>query len=153
VFYGRIADEVNSKNYQKVKVYFIQVTSFLMLIGLIPLLIVLFWGPELFLFVFGSGWQEAGVYAQWLTIWTFFVLINSPSLKIIIALKQQKSALVLNMFSTPLRLVLLFVGGYYFQSEWVALLGFVTVSVLHNILIIILAYTACKKTLLENLPE
>lgn len=153
VFYGRIAYEVNNKNYQKVKLLFIQSTSLLMLIGGIPLGIVLLWGPELFLFVFGEGWEKAGVYAQWLSLWTFFILINSPSLKVIIVLKQQKLALALNMLSTPLRLTALFVGGYYYQSEWVALLGFVLISIFHNIIIIILAYIACKNAMLEYKPN
>jgi O-antigen/teichoic acid export membrane protein len=149
VFYGRFAKEVNEKNYPQVKKLFIQSTSLLMLIGLLPLGLVLLWGPEIFLFVFGDGWQKAGVYAQWLSVWTFFVLINAPSLKIIIVLKQQKIALALNMLSTPLRLVALLVGGYYYQSEWVALVGFVLLGIFHNIIIIILAYTACKNAILE----
>ncbi|MCP4990435.1 MAG: lipopolysaccharide biosynthesis protein [Colwellia sp.] len=150
VFYGHIAYEVNNKNYQKVKLLFIQATSLLILIGGIPLGIVLLWGPELFLLVFGSGWEKAGIYAQYLSLWTFFILINSPSLKVIIVLKQQKIALALNMLSTPLRLTALLVGGFYYQSEWIALLGFVLVSIFHNIMIIVVAYLACIKAIPEN---
>lgn len=152
VFYGRFANEVNNKNYQKVKTLFIQSTALLMLIGLIPLGIVLLWGPELFLFVFGDGWGKAGMYAQWLSLWTFFILINAPSLKLIIVLKRQKLALALNVFTTPLRIAALFVGGYYYQSEWFALFSFVTISIFHNIAIIVLAYTSCenKRTLMEQ---
>lgn len=144
VFYGRFADEINKQNYRQVKALFIQSTVLLMLIGLVPLGIVLLWGPELFLFVFGEGWEKAGVYAQWLSLWTFFILINAPSLKLIIVLKRQKLALALNVFTTPLRIAALFVGGYYYQSEWLALFSFVTISICHNIAIIVLAYSSCE---------
>jgi O-antigen/teichoic acid export membrane protein len=150
VFYGRFAKEVNEKNYLQVKKLFIQSTSLLMLIGLLPLGLVLLWGPELFAFVFGDSWQKAGVYAQWLSVWTFFVLINAPSLKLIIVLKQQKIALAINFLTTPMRVAALYVGGYYYQSEWVALLGFVLISIFHNIMIIAVAYFACIKATLEN---
>jgi O-antigen/teichoic acid export membrane protein len=145
VFYGRFAKEVNEKNYLQVKKLFLQSTSLLMLIGLLPLGLVLLWGPELFAFVFGDSWQKAGVYAQWLSVWTFFVLINAPSLKLIIVLKQQKIALAINFLTTPMRVAALYIGGYYYQSEWVALLAFVVVSIGHNIAIIVLAYRSCEK--------
>jgi O-antigen/teichoic acid export membrane protein len=145
VFYGRFAQEVNEKNYRQVKKLFIQSTSLLMLIGLFPLGVILLWGPELFLFVFGDGWQKAGVYAQWLSVWTFFILINAPSLKLIIVLKQQKVALAINFLTTPMRVAALYIGGHYYQSEWLALLAFVVVSIAHNIAIILVAYRSCGK--------
>jgi O-antigen/teichoic acid export membrane protein len=107
--------------------------------------VILLYGPELFLFVFGDGWQKAGVYAQWLSVWTFFILINAPSLKLIIVLKQQKVALAINFLTTPMRVAALYIGGHYYQSEWLALLAFVVVSIAHNTAIILVAYRSCGK--------
>jgi len=145
VFFGKIATEVNNQNYVYVKKLFFQSTCILILIGLVPLSVVIFLGPELFSFIFGESWTEAGVYAQWLSLWTFFVLINSPSLKLIITFKKQKQSLIINAITTPLRLTALVVGGYVYQSEIVALFAFVVVGIGHNIAIITLAYRSVNK--------
>lgn len=144
VFYGRIVLQINERRYNAVKKLFIQATLLLMVIGLVPLSIVLVYGPELFAFFFGEHWFQAGIYAQYLSLWTFFILINAPSLKLITALKRQKSALIINVISTSVRIAVLFVGGYYFKDEWLTLLLFVTISITHNLIIILLAYVSCS---------
>lgn len=143
VFYSRVAKINNEHSCQDLSPHLLKYTALLAGIGFIPTLILLLWSPELFSLFFGEQWQQAGVYAQWLAIWSFFMFINAPSLKAIIVLKKQKIALVINMITMPLRLLALLAGAYLFQSEKVALLGFVFVSVAHNIIIILLAYRAC----------
>ena len=43
-----------------------------------PTLVLILIAPELFDFVFGSEWREAGIYAQWLAPWLYLVFITSP---------------------------------------------------------------------------
>jgi len=45
----------------------------------IPVLLVIWYGPELFSLLLGAQWQEAGRYAQWLVIWLFVGFLGSPS--------------------------------------------------------------------------
>jgi O-antigen/teichoic acid export membrane protein len=139
VFYSRIA-KVDSCNI--IRTHFLRYTSLLACLGFIPLFIIQMWGPYLFTLIFGDLWLQAGIYAQWLSIWSFFIFINSPSLKAIIVLEKQKIAMVINMITMPLRLLALLFGAYFFQSEKVALLCFVFISIGHNIIIIFLAYKA-----------
>ncbi len=57
--------------------------------------------PELFAFIFGSEWREAGVYAQWLAPWLLLVFISSP-------LSTLPSVLEKQHFDTSFKAILLF---------------------------------------------
>ena len=63
-------------------------------IAMAPTLILILIAPELFEFVFGSEWKEAGIYAQWLAPWLYLVFITSPlSTTFSIMEKQAKDAI------------------------------------------------------------
>ncbi len=47
-------------------------------IGLYPALALIVAGPELFAFVFGAVWREAGLYAQWLSPWLLLASVCAP---------------------------------------------------------------------------
>ena len=57
----------------------------LTLSAIIPFAVVYFYGPELFGFVFGEEWTEAGVLGSIMTIWLFMksqiviILPNTPA--------------------------------------------------------------------------
>jgi O-antigen/teichoic acid export membrane protein len=50
----------------------------LLLLGLVPFLIFLLFGPSLFAFVFGASWREAGVYARWLAAMHYVAFVSWP---------------------------------------------------------------------------
>lgn len=50
----------------------------LALIGFIPMVVIIFFGPVLFAFVFGNEWHEAGVIARYLAPVFFFRIVSSP---------------------------------------------------------------------------
>jgi O-antigen/teichoic acid export membrane protein len=47
-------------------------------VGMPPILLILFAGPEMFGYVFGREWRDAGIFAQWLAPWLYLVFIVSP---------------------------------------------------------------------------
>jgi O-antigen/teichoic acid export membrane protein len=55
----------------------------LALLALVPVLTIAVAGPPLFDFVFGSEWERAGQYAQWLVVWWFFGFVNVPAIMLI----------------------------------------------------------------------
>lgn len=57
---------------------FRKVLGIMAVISLIPTLIIIVWGPEIFAFVFGQTWGKAGVYAQILAPLFFIRFIASP---------------------------------------------------------------------------
>ena len=69
----------------------------LILFSLIPLTIVLLFGPFLFSFVFGSKWHDAGVFAQILSPMYFFNFIVSPLTYTYYIAQKQKEDLVLHI--------------------------------------------------------
>jgi O-antigen/teichoic acid export membrane protein len=57
---------------------FIKTFKSLVLISIAPTFVVLFFGPDLFQFIFGENWREAGVFAQILIVMVMLKLIVSP---------------------------------------------------------------------------
>lgn len=53
---------------KRVDLYIYKVTLILILLSLPPAIVLVFWGPELFSFVFGKDWLEAGRYARILAL-------------------------------------------------------------------------------------
>lgn len=73
-------------------------------IGLPILVIILLAAPQLFVFVFGEAWREAGVFAQILSPWLFLDFIRSPISQVPIILGIQKK---LFLFSTIGNIILI----------------------------------------------
>lgn len=83
----------------------------LVLIGLFPILIFTIIGGDIFIVVFGEIWQEAGIYVQILSVWTFIWFISSPLSTLYIVLEKQDFGLIFNISNFSTRLVSLVVGG------------------------------------------
>jgi O-antigen/teichoic acid export membrane protein len=67
---------------------------------------------ELFSFVFGSQWSDAGVYVQYLSLWVFFVFISSPLSTLLIVLEKQKVFMVWNFGLFITRSLIIVAGGF-----------------------------------------
>ncbi|MBV6450546.1 MAG: hypothetical protein MHPDNHAH_01270 [Anaerolineales bacterium] len=87
------------------------ITQKLILIALCPMLILLISGADLFAIIFGFKWSEAGVYAQILSPWTFFVFISSPLHVLLNTMERQEVGLVFNIVLVVTRILSLVVGG------------------------------------------
>lgn len=84
---------------------------YLVVLGLFPLLLLTIVGRDLFVIVFGESWAEAGVYAQILSVWTFFWFISSPLSTLYNILEKQRFDLILNIVILVTRLISLLVGS------------------------------------------
>jgi len=69
----------------------------LLLLGLIPLFILLFFGPILFKLVFGSNWIESGVYARIIAFLVYVRFIFTPISRVYNVFERQKEALGLDI--------------------------------------------------------
>lgn len=94
-----------------------RLTLKLLCIGLLPLLAILAFAPDIFAFFFGDVWEFSGVLAQWMSIWLFLGLLNRPAVAAIPVLGLEKGLLVYEVLSTSLKLFALWVGCVYFQNE------------------------------------
>lgn len=90
VFYSEVAS-LRKSNPLKIKELSNKILKKLIFLGVFPVVVLVFWGPELFSLVFGSNWENAGVFASILSIELFFHFIFQPiSVVFSIFEKQQK---------------------------------------------------------------
>ncbi len=112
----------------------------LLAIGIIPFGIIFLFGQELFIFVFGKEWADAGNYAQILCPWLLTGCINPPSTVIYTVLQKQKIYLFF-IFMVFLARSLVFLAGIFFSLNAISILIILSnVSAALNILMIIYAY-------------
>ncbi len=95
----------------------------------IPFLLTIIFAPDIFSFVFGSSWREAGIYTQLLSPWLFMVFFVTTISFIPSLLNLQKKALSLEVIYTTLRLLSISIGIYY-QDIYLALASYSTVGFL-----------------------
>lgn len=86
--FPRMAEFFNSG--KSLKGILVKSTYLLCLIMIIPTLILIFWGPNLFSIIFGSKWYYAGEVSRWLGLWIYFVFITRPTIVAIQIVNLQK---------------------------------------------------------------
>lgn len=69
----------------------------LLFAGLVPALIVTFWGPALFTLIFGAPWTQAGEFASWLALYMLFQVTSSPLMQVFNLLDNQRAFLLINI--------------------------------------------------------
>jgi O-antigen/teichoic acid export membrane protein len=83
----------------------------LVMIGAFPTVLLLVAGPELFAFVFGAGWREAGVYEQYLACWFFLGGIASPLTRLFDVLERQRTELLISIAASLTMTAAIVAGG------------------------------------------
>lgn len=121
VFYSESA-HLGNENPKEIKNLAIKLMKKIALIALIPLLILLFFGPLLFSFAFGKEWYEAGIYARLLSIMVYFHFIITPIGRVLEIFERQREGLVLNIVRLG------FVAGVFFISKIMKYNSFITVG-------------------------
>lgn len=81
------------------------------ILWIFPTLLLALIGKEAFIVIFGNPWAEAGVYAQFLALWIFFVFITSPISTLFSILEMQKMSLIINIMILPIRCGAIIIGG------------------------------------------
>lgn len=106
VYYQQISEQVAS-NKSVISLFKKTVTRVTLII--LPFFIVIyFWAPDIFAFVFSEKWREAGIYAQYLTPWLFVTSITSPVSQTPLTMGYVKLNMWAGVFSN-----LLLVGLFY----------------------------------------
>jgi O-antigen/teichoic acid export membrane protein len=80
-------------------------------LGLFPSVLLTVAGREVFTVVLGANWSEAGVYAQILAPWMFFLLVSSSLIYIFSVFERQEITLVINVVIFLSRVAALTIGG------------------------------------------
>jgi O-antigen/teichoic acid export membrane protein len=133
VFYP-LAAQLESPH--EAKVLLERVASLLWVLGFPVFAIVFLQGALFFKLIFGTPWEMAGHYAEWLAPWFLFAFVSSPLSTFALVKSRQRQALWLSLYETSLRLSAIGLG-VYLDSPDVAIKLFAAAGV-----IICLVYTS-----------
>jgi O-antigen/teichoic acid export membrane protein len=128
VFYQKFTELYNSNG--DLKKLILKTWSSLFFIGIIPMIVMVLWGSEVFSFVFGEKWIDSGRMASFLSIILFFIFVSSPTSSAFIVLKLQKVSLIFGAVLVILR-PLAFYIGFVYQDFYLALTVLVTIEIVH----------------------
>ena len=117
---------------------FIKITGGLMAVAIVPSVILFIWAPQIFSWIFGREWIEAGIYARWLMLWIFAGFSNMPSIVIMHILRQQRRLLMYECIILLSRTILLIVGGVYWQPL-TTVISFSIIGIILNVSLILWA--------------
>ncbi|WP_414730302.1 oligosaccharide flippase family protein [Zhongshania aliphaticivorans] len=81
-------------------------------IGFAPVLLLILLGPEIFVFVFGGDWRQAGEFARWMSPWLYFVFVSSPLSTLFAVVEKQKQGLVFQIILLVSRVLAIGVGAW-----------------------------------------
>jgi len=111
----------------------------LCLLAGIPLALFLLAAPWLFVFIFGTNWREAGIYAQLLSVMFFFRFIASPLSYVLYIAEKQNYDLVwqIGLFLATAASLL---AGAYFDSARIGILCYSASYSLMYIVYLFLSY-------------
>jgi O-antigen/teichoic acid export membrane protein len=108
VFFVRAAEALPEKRLPRLTT---RVHRRLVAIGIFPTAAAVVAGPKLFAFVFGTDWQMAGIYAQYLAPWIFLSSVASPLTRLFDVLERQRADLIFSAVMFMALTLTLVLGG------------------------------------------
>lgn len=129
VFFNK-ASRMNSRNKDLGELTYSTFKN-LMLIGVIPYMIILLWGPEIFSFIFSKEWMESGKIASFLCPWMFLVFVGSPVSGIFLVDNRLRLSFILNFLLLFFRLSALLYGAIVLKDVTGTIILFSAVSTIY----------------------
>ena len=109
-----------------------KIILFSFLIGIIPTLIVLFFGKDIFYLLFSGEWLASGKIAQYLILWYFTGIIAVPISFLLDVKNKLKFEFGFNIVFFLLRMAAIFIGAFY-HDFYLSILLFCIVGIIMNI--------------------
>jgi len=143
VFYPHITEAANRN--ENITRLIARATIALIIVGIIPFGVIILFGPSLFKFIFGTSWEYAGEYARWISLLSFSIFINRPSIRSLPVLNAQGFLLAYTVIILVVQSISLVIGFYIFNSDLVAVALFGITGLILNIILIILTIKKSRK--------
>jgi O-antigen/teichoic acid export membrane protein len=94
----------------ELKIYIKKIVWFGFFLGIIPVVLLLFFGQEIFGLLFGTEWLMAGKISQYIVLWFFFMTLITP-VGLLLDIKQKlRFEASWNSFLLILRMTAVFTG-------------------------------------------
>ena len=90
---------------------------------IIPFLFIVVFAPDIFAFIFGEVWREAGIYTQILSPWILLNILVSSISFIPSLINMQKKAFIVSLFQSFFTILFIYIG-IYFTSIYISLFLF-----------------------------
>lgn len=109
-----------------------KIILFSFLIGIIPTLIILFFGKDIFYLLFSGEWLAAGKISQYLILWYFSAIVIGPISFLLDIKNKLKFEFAFNIAFFILRITAICIGAFY-HDFYLSILLFCIVGVLMNV--------------------
>ncbi len=116
----------NLKKHGNCRPIFVKTLWSMVVIGLPPMLLLILFGRELFAFVFGEEWREAGLYASILAPMAFLRLVSAPLSGVLFIKERLTLILALQTFFFVMVVLSLLLG--WIQQDAVVMVSLLSVS-------------------------
>ncbi|WBU91024.1 lipopolysaccharide biosynthesis protein [Cellulophaga omnivescoria] len=139
VVFQRVSQLINKK--EKILPLLLSVILMLLSFSTLFILLIQFYGEEIFVFIGGEGWENSGKYAKILVYGSAIMLIFSPLGKVLIALKKFKINSLWEISKFAVVLFLFYADGlslimYLKLYTWIILLFYL----IYGVIIIYMSY-------------
>ncbi|RYZ17550.1 MAG: hypothetical protein EOO16_24040, partial [Chitinophagaceae bacterium] len=122
VFRQKAADEYRLKG--TCRPLFLKTTGALAAMGIIPFAVLFFFGPQIFTFVLGPKWTQAGEYARVLAPLFCLKFIVSPMTVTFFIAQKQRVDFYIHIAMLTLTAAPFYIANYYYHNTYYALIGF-----------------------------
>ncbi|CDO03670.1 colanic acid exporter [Oceanobacillus picturae] len=143
VFYPRISEAKN--NGENLTKLIRKAILLLGAVGIIPFGVIVAFGPWLFTFIFGAGWEVAGEYARWISLWMFFNFTYQPCIRALPVLSAQGFHLIFTVLTLLVQTSNIIIGYYIFSSDLVIIALFGSSGAILCIVLILITLRISKK--------
>jgi O-antigen/teichoic acid export membrane protein len=125
--YYRQASELNTQNKDLAELTF-KTFKNLFILGIIPFIVIMFWGQEIFSFVFSKEWEACGRIASYLSPWLLFEFAGSPLSNILIIRKKLRYIFYMNLILLIIRVAGLLFGTLVMRDLEITVILFAGIS-------------------------
>lgn len=108
----------------------------LFMLGILPFMVTIFWGREIFSFIFSQEWEASGRIAAYLSPWLLFEFSGSPISNILIIKRKLHYWFYLNLSLFILRIAGLLFGTIIMHNLEITVILFASSSVIYWIYIV-----------------
>lgn len=126
------------------KILFLKTLKLLSSIAIIPFLVSVFFGPQIFTLAFGSKWTQAGIFAQYLSILFFFRFIISPLSYVYFIVGRLKEDFLLHILFLIATTASFYVTGLFTDNKNMLILAY---SISYSAIYIIFFFRSYKFSL------
>ncbi len=143
IFYQHAAQKQHDAPHELLP-FVVKTARNLLLLGFLPILILALIGPNLFAWVFGPEWLEAGVFTSYLSPWMWLLLAVMPVSTMMDIKGKLGVELIYQAAFLIARILAVALGAMWGDALW-AVIGFSGVSVIFNFILLIYVLRIAKQ--------